>query len=244
MCRPLFSSPALLFVGVRLALMSGLYCYLGWPSVCSCGWNYLANLAWGPSSSSVPNRRRRLCLMWTDGQQTACRVCANYKTWTGRLGRSARRAPSESNPLCWFLFLFLLSQRRFQISSPMFACLRAPILCNPLVAVAFMLLWGCDNIKLQCKLCLKLWASPSSQSLSLPVGGSWQSKHYYLSSFLSSCSKTLFFPIWDLVWRGLGALTVSLELYKSSLTSAEVPISLHLLGCMSYPTIPYYTLIR
>lgn len=77
--------PASLFVGVGLALMSGLHCYLGRPPACSCGWNYLVYLARRPSSSSVSNRRRRrrrrtrpthwTCLMWTDGQQTACHVC-------------------------------------------------------------------------------------------------------------------------------------------------------------------------
>ena len=66
--------------------MSGLHCYLGRPPACSCGWNYLVYLARCPSSASVSNRRRRrrrrrwrpahwMCLMWTDGQQTACHEC-------------------------------------------------------------------------------------------------------------------------------------------------------------------------
>ena len=77
--------PTFLFVGVGLALMSGLHCYLGRLPACSCGWNYLVYLAWRPSSASVSNRRRRrrrrwrpthwMCLIWTDGQQTACHVC-------------------------------------------------------------------------------------------------------------------------------------------------------------------------
>lgn len=72
--------PEFLFVRGRSALMSGLHCFSGRPSACSCGWNYLVYLAWCPSLASVSYRRRRrrpaqwMCLIWTDGQQTACHV--------------------------------------------------------------------------------------------------------------------------------------------------------------------------
>lgn len=198
--------PTFIFVRVGLALMSELHCYLGSRLLAAVGetiWCIWHGARLGPQFSNRRGRRwrpaHRMCLMQPDGQQTACHDC--WKT-TALCRGEENDLQCQKKTLCT-CFYYSADASGF----PMFSCLHGPyrIICLCRFHAGL-----CDNIKLQCKLYNLHCPSVPHQA---PLTDKTLASYHFICLMNYSVLAN-------------GAVLVFLELYKSSLTSAEGPIVL------------------